>query len=412
MESLMFTAEDRRGPVGRDERKTALDAERAGLPPLSRRPDGSIAIGSFGLAQQVLRGGSAEQAGFNARLAKLLPQRNISVLFQEGEAHRRQRSAAAPFFTPAAVSTRYRPLMERISRELVAELVRSGRAVLDEMTLALTAGVAAEIVGMTDSRRPGLGARLGRIFEVQSLSGGGLWRSLRYVAAAQASVLRIYLLDVRPAIRARRRARRDDLVSSLLDQGWSDRDILVECITYGTAGISTTREFIVAAALHLLEREDLRAGFLAGGDEERLAVLTEILRLEPAVSTLYRRTTERLRLDRDDGQEEIAPGSLVAIDVRSVNADTALVGHCPHAIRPERIVRGHADLMSFGDGPHRCPGATVALHEAAIFLDHLLRVPNLRLASGPTMTRNGASTGYVLRDVVLTIDAEPHLERA
>jgi cytochrome P450 len=29
-------------------------------------------------------------------------------------------------------------------------------------------------------------------------------------------------------------------------------------------------------------------------------------------------------------------------------------------------------LMSFLDGPHRCPGAAVALLESAIFLDHLL----------------------------------------
>jgi cytochrome P450 len=44
--------------------------------------------------------------------------------------------------------------------------------------------------------------------------------------------------------------------------------------------------------------------------------------------------------------------------------------------------------MSFGDGPHRCLGAAVALHEGAIFLDHLFRVPGIRLAQMPTITSN------------------------
>jgi len=57
--------------------------------------------------------------------------------------------------------------------------------------------------------------------------------------------------------------------------------------------------------------------------------------------------------------------------------------------------------MSFGDGPHRCPGAAVALQEAAIFLDQLLRVPGLRLEQPPTMTMNPVSTGYELRDAVI-----------
>lgn len=386
-----------------DDRITALAAERRAAPALERTPDGTVVIGSHALAQRILRSRETEQAGFNADLVRRLPQRNVSILFREGEAHRRQRNAVARFFTPAAVATRYRAVMETTSDRLVAELRRSGRGVLDEMTLALSAGIAAEIVGMTESPLPGLAGRLSRILDIQSQAARSWFDAVRYVIAAQAILLRIYLADVRPAIRARRRERRPDLISSLLDQGWSSFDILTECVTYGTAGLSTTREFIAVAALHLLRDDGLRRRFLDGGDEARLAILAEILRLEPAVSTLLRRMTAPVQLDVDGRPEHLDAGQLVAIDVRRVNADPASAGTCPFQLRPDRDVRGVPGLMSFGDGHHRCPGATVALHEAASFLDRLLRVPGLRLASEPTMSRHAASTGYVLRGAVLTV---------
>jgi len=40
-------------------------------------------------------------------------------------------------------------------------------------------------------------------------------------------------------------------------------------------------------------------------------------------------------------------------------------------------------LFSFGDGPHRCPGAGVAMAESSVFLDKLLRLPGLRLEREP-----------------------------
>ena len=388
-----------------DHRKTALDDERDPKPPIQRNRDGSVTIGSFGLAQQLLKNSRTEQAGFNAALVRRLPQKNVSVLFAEGEEHRRQRAATARFFTPHAVATRYRGPITDLSRSLVGRFQSTGRAVLDEMSLDLAAGVAAEIVGMTNSLRPGLGQRLSWMFEIQSLSDGGLLQTARYVALAQFGLARIYVLDVLPAIRARRKTPGPDLISSLLEQGWSHFNLLTECVTYGTAGLSTTREFIVAAALHLLEKDGLRRGFLDGDDAERLDILAEILRVEPAVSTLLRRTTAPVSLKDGAEQHELAAGCVVAIDIRSINSDPAAAGACPHQVRPDRDAKGTAGLMSFGDGPHRCPGAAVALHEAAIFLDHLLRVPGIRLASEPTMSRNLASTGYVIRNAVLTTGA-------
>jgi cytochrome P450 len=50
--------------------------------------------------------------------------------------------------------------------------------------------------------------------------------------------------------------------------------------------------------------------------------------------------------------------------------------------------------MSFGNGPHRCPGAAVALQETAIFLDRLLRIPNIHVSWPPTVGWNSLTSPF------------------
>ena len=394
-----------RQTAGVDDRKTsrAFDGLERGL---VHETDGSITITSFALAKQILKSRFTTQAGFNAELVKLFPQKNPSILFLEGEAHRRRRGPVARFFSPDALRKRYMPAIEALSRRLVETFERARTGRLDDMSLQLSVGIAAEIIGMTNSLRPGLGIRLGRFFEGEGCVASS-WSSIaRYIVATQINLLWVYLIDVRPALRARRLSPRDDLISHLLQQGWSDLDILKECVTYGTAGISTTREFIVAAAWHLLDREDVRGRFLETDKAGRLDILAEILRLEPPVSTLYRRTVAPIDLGHQGRLEQIPADTLVAVDLRGVNTDSVASGRCPFSLRPDRDGVNQVGLMSFGDGHHRCPGAAVAMEETAIFLDRLLRIEGLRLTR-PTLSRNAMSTGYVLRHAVLSIDASP-----
>jgi cytochrome P450 len=153
----------------------------------------------------------------------------------------------------------------------------------------------------------------------------------------------------------------------------------------------TTREFITMAGWHLLEDETLRARFLGGDRDGRLAILEEILRLEPVVGFLYR---------RPEGSE-----TPLALDIRSANGDAQAVGACPFQLSPdrERAERVAGAGLAFGDGEHRCPGAGVALAEAEVFLDRLLRIPGLRLARAPDMAWNPLVTGYELRNCRIAI---------
>jgi cytochrome P450 len=368
---------------------------------------GVVRIEEFVLARQLLRSNGARQAGFKAELLERFTGRSHApVLFQEGETHQKQRSTTARFFAPKVVTTRYRALMQALSDRLVKRFRAAGRAELDAMSLELAVAVAAEIVGLTDSSQPGMAERLNRFFATSAAPQGRLAAFMSFVAG-QYRMLKFYLHDVRPAIRARRRARREDVISHLLDQGYSDREILTECLTYGAAGMATTREFIVMAAWHLLEREDLKRQFLASDEPGRLALLEEVLRLEPVVGALYRRTERELTLEGNEGRAVLPAGTLVAIDIRAANADPAAAGACPFHLNPDRSLTAakvSASLMSFGDGPHRCPGASTALQETAIFLDRLLRVPNVRLVQAPRVSWNALIASYELRSAVVVVD--------
>jgi cytochrome P450 len=361
-----------------------------------------VTITSFAAAREVLRSDDVRQAGFNAELVhRFVGPRHAPVLYQDGEPHQKQRSATARFFAPRVVATRYRDLMEATSRELIARFRASGRARLDDMSLALAVAVAADIVGLTDSPRDRMAVKLNRFFSAPTRR--SRLATISNVVFGQWRTFDFYWRDVRPAIRARRLVPREDVISHLISEGYSNREILTECLTYGAAGMATTREFIVMAALRLFERDDLRARFLGAGEQEQLAILEEVLRMEPVVSVLKRRTARDLAIDTGDCPLTIPAQTLVEIDVGAANRDESAAGACPHQLDPDRArpAKGSASLMSFGDGAHRCPGAAVALQEAAIFLNELMRVPGLRLERPPTVTTNPISTGYELRDAVI-----------
>jgi cytochrome P450 len=390
----------------RDDRKSTMAALAAGA--ATQAQTGQVfKIETFDLARQVLRSGSVRQAGFRAELlARFSDPANVPVLYQEGEAHHKQRSATARFFAPKVVTTQYRALIDTLSKTLVERFRKTGHANLDDLSLELAVAVAAEIIGLTESNRAGMARRLNRFFELNATPHP--WRIARLISGlrTQASLMAFYLADVKPAIRARRRARREDVISHLLDQKRSNQEILTECLTYGAAGMATTREFIVMCAWYMLEDPSLQARFLETDEAGRLALLEEMLRLEPVVGALYRRCLQEMTLN-DQGRQIVIPaGSLVVIDLRAAKTDPLAAGRCPFSLEPERTrpdTKAAASLMSFGDGAHRCPGASVALLETALFLERLLRVEGIQMQQNPTVTLNVPISSYELRGARIAI---------
>lgn len=377
---------------------------------VERNSSGTWHIRGFEEARAILRSGDTRQAGFKAELVtagKGITRRPI--LYQEGKEHQEQRTKTARFFTPKTVSTRYREFMERLSDRIIARIRQRRRVDLSQLSMRLAVQVAAQVVGLTNSRRAGLDRRLDAFFSqtVVTRHRGFLAGLMQLVNMRR--LLAFYWFDVRPAIHARRKQPQEDVISHLLAQNYNDSEILTECVTYGAAGMVTTREFICMAAWHLLEHPDLRERYLAAPEEERIAILHETLRLEPVVGHLYRRATANITLQSEGRSLTIPEGALLDIDIEMANLDESIVGTNPRELCPARPLKGEKVqpmLMSFGDGAHRCPGAYLAIQETDIFLQRLLALEGLRIKRAPTLTWNELTAGYELREFILELDPE------
>lgn len=361
-------------------------------------------IRSFALARTILRDAEAtEQVGFGAELTRA-GKRRRPVLHMDGAEHKEYRTAIARFFTPHTVGSDYRELMEGLSDKLIDEFRVRGETDLSALSMELAVAVAAQVVGLTNSSSPGMGKRLNDFFSGTPSTFS--WRPDRFVGYVkmQGAVLNFLVKDVRPAIRARRKQPQEDVISYLLSKGYSDTEILIECISYGTAGMATTREFITMAAWHLLENEALRKRYLAAEEAERKVILHEILRLEPVLRRLTRRITKPLALNHEGETLNISEGATVSFEINAANVDVQAVGDAPLTLCPERtLVRGvQGGVLSFGDGHHRCPGAYLAIQESDIFLTRLLALP-LRADGPPHLSYNELTTGYELEAFMIRI---------
>ena len=356
-----------------------------------RSPEGTVQAG-FG-AESVLAGASSgPRERRRSRASAMRP----PILYLEGPQHREQRKAAARFFAPK-VTEDYRAMMEALSAELVAQ-VRTDRPVdLSRLAMRMAVEVAARVVGLTSSSTRGMARRLDTFFAgnpLESRPGPAGWLRTARTGAATA---RFFWLDVKPAIRARRRRPQQDVISQLLAEGFSDLDVLTESLTYGAAGMVTTRELICVTAWHLLDDPALLARYRAGDRDQRQALLQEALRLEPVVGHLYRRLQEPLTLTVGGVQQTLPAGALVDLDLRAANADPAVVGAEPYGLRPGRDLPRAVPpaVLSFGDGNHRCPGAPIAILESEIFLSALFDL-DLVADGPPRVAWSPVSQGYEL----------------
>ena len=384
---------------------------RASETPFERDEQGVWHIYGFDEARTVLRSSVTKQAGFNAEMIASVPgTTNRPILYLEGKEHNQQRKQTARFFTPKTVSSDYRDFMEKLADRLIRRLKRKKRVDLSDLSLKLAVQVAARVVGTTNSIFPGMGLRLNSFFEGGEVSGEknpiGKFFSRMYHSLQQSNVMLFFLLDVKPSIRVRRRKAQEDVISHLLSLNYNEAEILTECVTYAAAGMVTTREFISIAAWHFLEHPELRALYLAAPEEERVEMLHETLRLEPIVRNLQRRATSDIELESQGKQVVIHEGDLIDIDIHAANMDETIVGEEPYALCPMRPLNGDrvpSMIMSFGDGPHRCPGAYIAIQETDIFLQRLLSLDTLHIERTPIIKWNDLTTGYEVREFVIAL---------
>ncbi|HNE04452.1 MAG TPA: cytochrome P450, partial [Anaerolineales bacterium] len=89
-----------------------------------------------------------------------------------------------------------------------------------------------------------------------------------------------------------------------------------------------------------------------------------------------------------------------------VNADAKAVGETPEKLNPHReLEKGvYRSMIGFGSGPHRCAGEHLALAETDVFIQKLLKLPGIRIESGPNIIRNDTVEGYEVNDLIVAVD--------
>jgi cytochrome P450 len=392
--------------TGRDDRKTAQFIADNLKPFKASRIESD-----FQFVRQLLRTPGINQ-GRPGVAAPLDNPDHESFFFLDGERHRKRRASVAPYFTPKAVLTRYLPLMQRTMDEEIAKLQAKKTARLDDMSLQMTSNIAMEVVGLTNSDNRELTQVIRGL-----MNSNFFLRMPRWAAAVLKPALmwyyqrergklieKLYNDHIVPAAEARRKEPKDDVVSYMVKENYSKQAMVIECQTYAGAGVTATKEFIVLAAWQLFDHPDLLKRYLDGSEADQIAILEEILRLDPAGNYMYRQST--IAMTTPDGSGKINPGDVIAINVREANIDPKAVGDDPFAIDPDRPKRtkNTGSWMSFGDGPHRCPGAQVALQESRVFLDRLFRVPGIRLVKPPELILAVQTQGYELRGCIVACD--------
>jgi cytochrome P450 len=177
-------------------------------------------------------------------------------------------------------------------------------------------------------------------------------------------------------IQKRRKERRADLISSLIDaeengEQLDEAEIIGLCVALLIAGNVTTTDLIGNAVLALLRHPSELSKLLANPNLVRSTV-EEVLRYDAPVVHGTRIATEAMQI----GGCPVAAG-------QTINAVLYAANHDPEAHPdPKRfdIERPDKRHNSFGGGAHFCLGAPLARAEAQIALSMLFeRFPKLRL---------------------------------
>ena len=201
------------------------------------------------------------------------------------------------------------------------------------------------------------------------------------VLASSDAALAGYLAEV---IQRRRKERRGDLISSLIDaeedgKQLGEAEIIDVCIALLIAGNVTTTDLIGNAVLALLQHPNELSKLLAKPNLVRSTV-EEVLRYDSPIVHGTRIATQAMQI----GGCPVAAG-------QTINAVLYAANHDPKAHPdPKRfdIERPDKRHISFGGGAHFCLGAPLARAEAQIALSMLFeQFPKLRLRTDRPLER-------------------------
>ncbi|MEU1898399.1 cytochrome P450 [Nocardiopsis dassonvillei] len=304
-------------------------------------------------------------------LLSTIPPTPTNLLGTDGAEHRRLRLLTARAFSARSVE-RLRPRIRELTAELLDAMEPRAHEPLDlksEFAFRLPMNVIGELYGVDRSEFDHLRELYVKFFS--SVTGPEEFTRVY-------ATLEKYYDDM---VADRRARPGQDLTSDLL-RADEDGDALTDLEVRGTlqvtvaAGHETTVNLLCNAVRALLTHPDQFA-LVKEGKVGWDAVVEETLRYDPPTSNMIFRFAAE---DVEAAGSTIRRGEALMVSYGAVSRDRAEHGEDPHPDAFD-LTRSQGRHISFGYGPHVCPGATLARMEGRIALPMLFeRYPDLELA--------------------------------
>ncbi|MET8276717.1 MULTISPECIES: cytochrome P450 family protein [unclassified Streptomyces] len=317
-----------------------------------------------------------------------------SMFTVDGEEHRRLRTKTSQAITPRRLEA-IRPDIEKFTEELLDALAEEGKDGVVDLKSVFAQPLPMRVVGMLMGVEESEHAMLTKKYKA----------FFSMLTPHEERMALLAELDVFYAGLVREKTARptDDLTSALIlaEEGGdplTEEEVVGNLKAMVAAGHETTIGLILNAVRALLAHPDQLRKVL-DGEIPWETVIEETLRWDtPTTHLLMRFATEDIQV----GDDVIAKGEGVVISYRVIGRDVEQHGPDADAFditRPTPIRH-----MTFGHGPHICPGAALSRVEAGIALPALFgRFPGLRLAVPdeeirklPVMTQNDMEAFPVL----------------
>nr|WSY54011.1 cytochrome P450 [Streptomyces sp. NBC_00886] len=309
-----------------------------------------------------------------------------SMLTVDGADHRRMRTLVAQALTPRRVEQmreRIAKLTEGLLNGLEDDLQGDQVDLKAAFAYPLPMFVIADLMGIAESELPRLKELFEKFFSTQTPPAEVI-ATLTELAGIMAET-----------VAAKRAEPGDDLTSALIlasENGdhLTDEEIVSTLQLMVAAGHETTISLIVNAVVNLSTHPVQRALVLAG-EADWSSVIEETLRHStPTSHVLIRFATE----DVPVGDKVLPAGDALIVSYAAIGRDEQ--AHGPTAGDFDITRTSENRHISFGHGPHVCPGAALSRLEAGVALPALyerfpaleLAVPASELRNKPVVTQN------------------------
>jgi cytochrome P450 len=335
--------------------------------PVTRSPSGFWAVSRFADVYAI----ASDPATWSSERTVISPPGLVPTIQSlDPPRHDRLRALVSLAFTPKRVRE-MEPRVRAIARELLEPLAEAGGGdLLAAYARHIPSRVIGEMIGIPDERIPDFLHWTEAMVELPE----GRTQS-DAIQDPAASIYREFAV----LLEERRRARRNDLMSALIDtrldgQALTQEELLGFCFVLVVAGNDTTTNLIANGAVLLAEHPEQRR-ILVQDPSLLDGAIEEMLRIESPAQALPR----RLLRDTELHGEKLRAGEQLFLLFGSANRDEREFED-PDRFDVRRKIKRH---LAFGQGIHFCLGKSLARLEAHVAFEELLaKAPAYELA-GP-----------------------------